>query len=531
MTIVSLANAAREAAPKSVLVVDDTESNRYVLATWLRRAGYIVVEASTGREALRLSKDAAIDLVILDINLPDMTGYEVCEQIKGRSRANAVPVLHVSATSVEPAHRSEGLRRGADGYLAEPVEREELLASVEALLRGAAAQRTAVRLAYRLRRLNDATMAMNEAPTLERLVTTIARESSALFETSTVAAVATAEGAHVATAVTGRGAVYDAAVPEVIDALRRAAAENSPVPAAALGRFAAESESGFFLSADLTELSDQRGTLFIAVPNAARATSLTDETDVVLEQFARAAALAIRNMRSFDVERQIALTLQRNLLPEVAPRIAGLDVAVRYKASAKHAEVGGDFYEIFAIDERHICVAIGDVVGHSLEAATVMAQLRTGIRSYMLEGHGPEAVIDRLNRLLLRFHPDTTATVCCAIFDTVTNECTIANAGHPPPLVLKGSVPTFLAGGGPLLGIEAPIAPTFSTTLEQGDILLLFTDGLVERRGEVIDEGLARLAAAMGPDVDLEALCDRLLREVCPASLTDDIALVAVRPR
>lgn len=526
-------NSFRTAGASRVLVVDDSESNRYVLSTWLRRAGHDVVEAATGADALRAARGQEFDIVLLDINLPDMTGYEVCEQIKADPLTASVPVLHVSATATKPADRSEGLRRGADGYLVEPVEREELLASVEALIRGAAAQRTALRLAQRLRGLNDATLAVNDSVTLERLVATIALEASSLFETPAIACVASNETGFVASSLPGADSlsVFEPCVPESVDAMRRAAAEGSPVPAAALGRFAINLERRQFLAADITEAGGHRGTLFIALPKPGGRDTELDETDIVLRQFARACATAIRNMRTFDIEREIALTLQQHLLPDHAPSIPGLDVAVRYKASAEHAEVGGDFYEIFALDADHVAIAIGDVVGHSLEAAAVMAQLRTGVRSYMLEGHDPTAVLNRLNRLLLRFHPDITATVCCAIFRLSTSECALANAGHPSPLIIAGHDLSFLPIGGPLLGYDVPAAPAHHFRLENDSVLLLYTDGLIERRGETIDDGFNRLRniepALLG---DLDTLCDLVLREVGPVNMSDDIALVAIRP-
>ena len=518
--------------PSLILIVDDSETNRYVLATWLKRAGHVVREAATGAEALRLIDTEEVDLVVLDINLPDMSGYEVCEYVKGKTRTSAVPVLHVSATAIQPADRSEGLRRGADGYLIEPVEREELLASVEALLRGANAQRTALRLAYRLRRLNDATFALSDAGTLERLVTTIASEASALFECIAIVAVASTESGYVASAAPESDSVFDACVPEAVDVLRRAAAEHVYVPARALGRFGPDNGDVRFLTADLSERGGHQGCLFIEIPAASSRAPVPEETDIVLAQFARACTAAIHTMRTFDIERQIALTLQQHLLPDIAPDIPGLDVAVRYKASAEHAEVGGDFYEIFALDERCVALAIGDVVGHSLEAAAVMAQLRTGVRSYMLEGHGPAAVLARLNRLLLRFHRDITATVCCAIFDLASGVCELANAGHPAPLVMMPSgEASFLPDGGPLLGYDTAAPAAHSFALGAGDVLLLYTDGLIERRHETIDDGFARLRnVSYRIDDDLDSLCDRVLREAGPAAMSDDIAIVAIRP-
>jgi serine phosphatase RsbU (regulator of sigma subunit)/DNA-binding response OmpR family regulator len=515
--------------PARILVVDDSESNRYVLATWLRRAGYEVFEGKTGAEALEIAAAEEPDLVVLDINLPDMTGYDVCERIKSDRATSSIPVLHVSATAIQPADRSEGLRRGAEGYLVEPLEREELLASIEALLRGAAAERTAIVLARRLRALNDATYALNEAPSLEHLLTAIVREASALFETTAIANAVVGDRSFLAVAVSGEDAVLHDHDPASLQATRRALAGRTTVGAAALMGLIPGHRVSTFLVAEFRDPVGVHGFLLVGrETNAPR--TLGDESEVVLTQYARAAGIALRNARSFDVERQIALTLQKSLLPDVVPSIPGLDIAVRYQASAEHAEVGGDFYEIFTLEDGRVVLAIGDVVGHSLEAAAVMAQLRTAIRSYMLEGHGPAAMLARLNRLLLRFHPDVTATVCCAVYDPADGRGVLANAGHPPPLLRTATEVGFLPLGGPLLGVEATAAAERVFTLARDDLFVLFTDGLIERRRETIEDGLARLASVVAEGAgELDTLCDRMVRLAGPASATDDIAIVAVR--
>ena len=119
----------------SVLVVDDVEASRYLVSSWLRRSGYRVTEASTGAEALALLADRPLDLVLLDVNLPDMTGFDVCAQIKTDPRTAVVPVIHVSATAIEPEDEARGLAGGADAYLLEPVDPRVLVATVEAVLR------------------------------------------------------------------------------------------------------------------------------------------------------------------------------------------------------------------------------------------------------------------------------------------------------------------------------------------------------------------------------------------------------------
>src|SRR5580704_1138105 len=116
-----------------LLLVDDDEAKRYVLSVWLRRAGYSVVEAATGGEALDLVR--AAELVLLDVNLPDISGFDVCRQIKNDPETAAIPVIQVSATAVEVADRAHGLTQGADAYIVDPVEPEELLATVAAALR------------------------------------------------------------------------------------------------------------------------------------------------------------------------------------------------------------------------------------------------------------------------------------------------------------------------------------------------------------------------------------------------------------
>lgn len=513
---------------RRLLIVDDMESNRYILTTWLRRAGYDVVEAQTGREALDHIAAQPFDLILLDVNLPDMSGYEVCEIIKAAPETAAIPVLHVSATATETTDRSQGLRRGAEGYLVEPVEREELLATVEALLRASISHQTSIRLARKLRTLNEATLAVNEPQTLEALVATIAHQAFLLFGETAIAAVSVDGEGFIAVGRHSEEPIVRAVGHRTVHALGDALPANG-IAASALARpflpDGVELAAAEVAVADLGTTKDHRGVLLVARDQP----SDDDENDVVLAQFARGSGAAIRSVLVHDVERRIALTLQRGLLPESVPPISGFDVAVRYQAGTTHAEVGGDFYEIFTLGDRAM-LAIGDVMGHSLEAATVMAQLRTAFRSYALEGNTPENILERLNRLLLLFHPDTTATVCCGWIDVRTGASRLANAGHPPPLVVAASGAHFLKFGGPLLGVPEAAAGATDFTLGPGDTIVLYTDGLIERRHETIESGLARLAAiAADRHSDLDGLCDRLLGMVDAAKLDDDVALMAIR--
>lgn len=516
------------AANRRLLVVDDVEANRYILALWLRRAGYDVVEATDGAEAIVCIAQQPFDLVLLDVNLPDMSGYDVCEMIKANRETALTPVLHVSASATAASNRAEGLRRGAEGYLVEPVEREELLATVEALLRASISQKISNRLARKLRVLNDAAIEVSEAASVEKLIEAVSYQGSILFEETVVACIATDTEGFLAVCAFGGSPVLakvpTRSVPALCEAL---SSDNGP----SMNAIAAFLPAGVFLEdqaftvADLSKHPEYFGTLAVGA-----AAFQYEETDVVLAQYARGVSSAMRSMHLHDIERGVAIVLQKALLPDTLPTLTGYDLSVRYEASALHAEVGGDFYEIFSLDDDNVAIAIGDVMGHSLEAATIMAQLRTAFRSYGLEGHSPAHILERLNRLLLRFYPKTTATVICGFLNLSTGRCELANAGHLPPLVAGSARARFIDSRGSLLGIAGLDAPAEMFVIEPGETLILYTDGLIERRGENIDVGLERIAALAKESAgSANDLCEALLSLVDIGSLDDDVALMAIR--
>src|SRR5580700_5033571 len=171
-------------AAGTLLLVDDDEAKRYLLGTWLRRAGHMVTESETGRDAL--TKLGGIELVLLDVNLPDMSGYEVCRLIKGNPATAAIPVIQVSATAVEVADRAHGLTQGADAYLIEPTEPAERLATVTAALRYYRARQRAERTASRLAALASATLDINAAETFDGLASASAAGAARIFSVPAV---------------------------------------------------------------------------------------------------------------------------------------------------------------------------------------------------------------------------------------------------------------------------------------------------------------------------------------------------------
>src|SRR6476659_2895834 len=168
------------------VVVDDHESSRYLVSSWLDRAGFRVLTAASGTDGLALVLGEPVDIVILDVNLPDMSGFEVCEAIRSDSSTEWLPVVHVSATAVQPKDRSEGLLRGADAYLTEPVEPREFLALVTSLLRRAHVRRKTLRTTARLRTLNSASADVHAASSETRVLDALVTGASHLAESSAI---------------------------------------------------------------------------------------------------------------------------------------------------------------------------------------------------------------------------------------------------------------------------------------------------------------------------------------------------------
>ncbi len=379
-----------------------------------------------------------------------------------------------------------------------------------------------------MRQLNDSTFALNEASNFEELFRAICVHGAILFDSTAFAIVKSDTAVRLAVAQPDHSVYVRDCAPEVLDEILRATALRPVVPAVQVNEIlGTQPPAEQYLGIELDDGEAHRGALLVGLRR--ESDLLLDEAFAVLGQYARAASTTMRNLYSYNIERRIALTLQKNLLPDAAPKLPGLQISACYTASEAHAEVGGDFYEIFALSEDKVIVAIGDVVGHSLEAAAVMAQLRTGIRCYALEGRSPAQILIRLNRVLAKFHPDVTATAVCLLYNTKTGECEVANAGHLPPVHLSGGNHSFLPLGGTLLGVERINAPLHKFTMKPDDVLVLYTDGLVERPGEIIDAGLARLSAALKKNVPVDDLCSHLIAEVGPAKPLDDIAIIGLR--
>ncbi|MFF7446585.1 MULTISPECIES: SpoIIE family protein phosphatase [unclassified Streptomyces] len=251
---------------------------------------------------------------------------------------------------------------------------------------------------------------------------------------------------------------------------------------------------------------------------------------VMIIEFARRASIAIDNARRFERNRDIAETLQRALLTDL-PRTPALRLAARYLPATHGLNIGGDWYDAFRQPDGSLVVVMGDVTGHGLRAAVMMSQLRTALRAYAVDGSSPGTLLTRLHEFLHHLQPDLYATAVVARFHPDRPTLTWAAAGHPPPLLRTpdGQVHTLDAKPGAMLGI--PLSQEIEDHVEPlppGSTLALYTDGLVERRAQGIDPGIARLAAALqsfGPadlEQDLDSSADRVLVPMLSDSERDD---------
>jgi serine phosphatase RsbU (regulator of sigma subunit) len=203
-------------------------------------------------------------------------------------------------------------------------------------------------------------------------------------------------------------------------------------------------------------------------------------------------------------------------------------MAVRYLPASDQAEVGGDFYE--ALPWRGgVLIAIGDVQGHSLRAATVMGELRHALHAFASEGHSPLAITGLINEVLRRFHPGIIATLALVVLDPETGELSIVNCGHMPMLMLDGSGAAYAGEGGLMLGLSRHEPHTETAFLPVDGTALLFTDGLVEDRRVLIDDNLEKLrtAALEAADADVETFANHVLTLF--GSSEDDVALIVLR--
>ncbi|WP_030317016.1 SpoIIE family protein phosphatase [Streptomyces flavochromogenes] len=268
-----------------------------------------------------------------------------------------------------------------------------------------------------------------------------------------------------------------------------------------------------------------------------RPRGFSSEERTVLTALAGLIAQALERAQRYDTESAVARGLQDALLPHRLPVREGVETVGRYLPGTQGMDVGGDWYDVIETGRGRLALVIGDVQGHGVAAAATMGQLRSAVRAFALAGHRPQDVMRGTNRLLIDLDPGQFASCCYVLLDPKSGQLRAVRAGHPPPLLMhpNGVTERIELAGGMVLGIDVHASyPVTRLQLEPGAVLALFTDGLVEKPGQDIDDGieLLRRALAATASLPLAEAADRVIRDARQVtSRPDDIALLlAARP-
>jgi len=256
----------------------------------------------------------------------------------------------------------------------------------------------------------------------------------------------------------------------------------------------------------------------------------TDEDAELLQLAADRAATSIERARTFH-QRGVVEALQQSLVPERLPIVPGLALEARYRPAVRRGGIGGDWYDVFVLPRGGVALVAGDVMGHGIGAAAMMAQMRTGLRAYALDGHSPAGVVERLNRLALTLASHQMTTLILAVLDLESERMTIVSAGHLPPVLRRSD------GTAAVLDVESDVPLGVSSLskyreyefdLPAGSTVVLVTDGAVEVRGESLELGLERLCALVAGESQLAVLCEVVARgDARGRPADDDVAVLA----
>jgi serine phosphatase RsbU (regulator of sigma subunit)/CheY-like chemotaxis protein/anti-sigma regulatory factor (Ser/Thr protein kinase) len=543
--------------PLGILLVDDHQENLAALRAVLEPLGEHLVSAESGEQALRALLHEDIAVILLDVRMAGMDGLETARIIRGRPRTRHIPIIFMTALASEIEEVALAYATGAVDYVIKPFEPEILRAKVSVFVelsrerrervrqsRARAEAEAVARTVRTLQILSDAALAHLE---MDGLADELLERAGTLFRADAAALLLRDEnfpglilqahrGAPLPVPAEG-GIALGAGVLGALAAERRSALLRGeeiwpPAPEVPARPLRDEQTVKGLLAVPLVASGELLGLLLLG----ACADDRFDTGDLELLSLAGdRMAIAIDHVQRFAHGRQLVETLQRSLLPERLPHHPRLQLAARYQAGGLAAQVGGDWYDALELDSNRTAVMIGDVVGHGVRAATTMSELRNALRAFAVEGHSPGEALHQLDRVVLAtIGPGMIATVLFLVIDIAEGIVTVARAGHPPPALraTDGTV-RFLETEGTLpLGIDDRVsAGEARYEIAPGETLLLFTDGLVERRGESITLGFDRLcdAFASAPD-DVEEICRHVLEQTVAAQVSDDdIALLAVR--
>ena len=509
------ASAQGDELPMVLIVDDNADMRDYVVN--LLRTRYRVQTASDGQAAYELAQATPPDLVLTDVMMPRLDGFGLLQALRASPATVHIPVVMLSARAGEEGV-IEGLEAGADDYLVKPFSARELLARVHANLELDRARRTRDQLQRSQRLLNQAERLAEVGSWEIELPSGAMRGSDQLLRLLRL-------GPAEFGAMEFRGAistlVHRDDVQHVIDTLDGAVASGRPFESEAR---LADRGTPRWIYFRGEVIADASGT-----PTGLRG-FIQDITRRKQVEQAMATAAAARE--AAQREHHIADALQRSLLPADTFESAFLEVATYYQAGVEGTRVGGDWYDVIDLGAGRTALVIGDVAGRGVRAASVMGQLRAAVRAYARLDLSPGDVLSQLDAMVRELAPGQIVTCVFAVHDPSDGTLSYASAGHLP-LIWAGpeaSAVRLPGATGPPLGAGPARFSEQQRELAPGELVVLYTDGLVERRGEELDQGIGELArevhADPGPIAQLPAA---LVGAMAPGGSEDDIAILIAR--
>ncbi|HVV23018.1 MAG TPA: SpoIIE family protein phosphatase, partial [Pseudonocardiaceae bacterium] len=532
-----------------VLIADDNADMRRHLDGILSQRWRTIVFAD-GEAALRGARRYRPDLVVTDVVMPALDGFGLAAAIRADPHLATTPVVMLSARAgIEAA--SDGYAGGADDYLVKPFTSQELLnrvaARLDAVSRERASREHEAEDTRRETALAELEAALSAAGSTAEAMDALLASPIIAPLGATAAAIGTRTASHVRIDYAGafRAELRDRYHLTALDA---------PVPLADVidtGRPLVMPDTlladARYLPVTQDMASDVRAGVVYPLRDSGRTVGAIafmwpaprDFNPVELDLLADAAVLAgaaIDRVRAVEREHRIAIDFQDQLL-DLNRTSAAAVVGAVYEPAGEAMRVGGDWYLVTPLDEPdRIAVCVGDVVGHGLPAATVMSKLRSAVAATALTTPDPDAVLDTVDRYAAAVPGASCATVAYAVVDGAAGTIAYACAGHPYPLLVTPAREVRYLEDGRRPPVTA-LSPTASTAtghadLPPGALVLLYTDGLIERPGESLTDGFERLAAAAADCAALPtgAACAELVRRMAPADgYRDDVVLLALR--
>ena len=473
--------------------------------------------AGSGEEALKALLEEDFAVVLLDVQMPGMDGFETAKFIRGRERSRTTPIIFLTAVSTDIAQVARGYEAGAVDYVLKPFEPNMLRSKVSVFCDLERQRRARARADEML------LLAWRSLPTGAALIDAdgrLLRANPVLQKLTEGRAV---NGVAVSTLVKQDDRL-------ALDALLTAALAGATVPPAAELQLAGDEDLPVSILAwGVREHDGEILSVLIQVDDLRE----RRRAEAARERLPRSAPAAPGRRPPTSASARSPPPCSATSSPAACPRRPASPWPRTSRPAARAPPVGGDWFDAFTLPGGRLGLVIGDVAGRGVAAAARMGQLRSVARAYAVEGHPPVDVVARLNLYHQALRADDMTTLIYAVIEPDRGRLRLVNAGHPPPaLVVPGSSARLLEGSCPALGIaEICRAPEIVVDFPPGATLALFTDGLIERRHEGIDAGLARLLGALGgAPGDVDAVRDDVI-EAClgPERVDDDVTALFVR--